>query len=446
MNLPSTVCSTPARTRRSIALFALASLFALPGRADWAQWRGPARDGVATGIAAPAHWPETLVKRWSIEVGGGHANPLVVGDQVYVFAQRGDAELVAAYALADGKLLWEESYPHRFTPHQEAAEHGKGPFATPIVADGRLFAFGIDEVLSAFQLPADRTTAGKLLWRNDYRTQYPLSRPYYGTSFSPLVADGKLIVFVGGPDPKDAFSPDKPGTGALLALDPATGKEIWRWANDGPPYASPLVVEVDGTRQVLTQTQRAVVGVELATGKLLWRMPYVVDWDNTIITPAMIAADTFVLSAYQQPLAAYRIHRDSTGWQVASVWTNREASLSMASPLLLGGQLWAFTATKNGQIVRVDPKDGAITWRSAPGLGDHATLVAVGQLLWVLRNDAQLMVIDTAAVEGSTTQPRLIAETEVASSPTWSHPIPLADGLLIRDRSRLTRWGYSTAK
>jgi|CXWL01.1.fsa_nt_gi outer membrane protein assembly factor BamB len=424
----------------SCLAFGLALLGAAVADADWPQWRGPNRDGQALGVAPPEAWPKALRPVWSIAVGDGHATPLVGGERVYVFARQGEEETVTAYALADGAMLWRDTYPQPYRPTSEAAGHRKGPFATPVLADGRLFTFGIDEVLSAYD-----AVSGKRLWRRDFSAVYAVPRPYYGTSWSPLVADGKLVVYVGGP-----------GDGALLALDPATGGEIWRAVPgadagastaaatpakgvDGPPYASPVLLRpTDGQDQILTQTQTAVVGVELATGRLLWRIPYQVDWDNTIVTPA-VAGGQFFLSAYDHPLESFRVDRETSGWRASSAWSNREAGLYMSSPVLTNGAVWAFTATKKGQIVQVDPTSGAIRWRSAPGQGEHASLVSLGNQLLVLRDDGHLTVVDTGAADRS---PQVVAELEVASSPSWAHPVPIAGGLLIRDAKTLTRFGY----
>lgn len=387
------------------------------GASDWPQWRGPNRDGRST-VTAPATWPATLTRQWSVAVGGGHANPVIAGDWIYIHARDGEDETVTAYALADGRRDWSDRYPLAFQPTAEAAEHGKGPFATPLVADGRLFTFGMDQVLTAY-----RAESGERLWRNDYRPSYPVARPYYGNSWSPLVADGKLIVYVGGP-----------GKGALLALDPATGRELWRTEGDGPPYASPLIVEIAGGRQILTQTQATIGGYDLATGRRLWSTPYVVDWDNTIVTPA-VAGDTFFLSAWAKPLEAFRIARRDDTFTVAATWSHPEHGLNMSSPVLVGEQLWVFTRTKKGQLVAIEPATGAARWTSEPGLGEHASLVALDGALLVLGVDGTLRVVATTG-NGA---PRVAATYQVASSPTWSHPVPLADGLLVRDATTLTR-------
>ena len=70
----------------SIALLLVSiALFCRPADGnDWPQWRGPNRDGKATGFKAPATWPKELKQEWKIPVGNGVATPALVGDRLYV--------------------------------------------------------------------------------------------------------------------------------------------------------------------------------------------------------------------------------------------------------------------------------------------------------------------------------------------------------------------------
>ena len=94
-------------------------------RADTAQ-----RNGQSAGFVAPAVWPKQLESHWEVEVGEGHSSPLVVDSKAYVFSRHGDDEVVSCFALADGKQLWTQSYPHPIPTAPQAA-NGKGPKSAP---------------------------------------------------------------------------------------------------------------------------------------------------------------------------------------------------------------------------------------------------------------------------------------------------------------------------
>ena len=152
--------------------------------------------------------------------------------------------MVHALDLASGRELWKQAYPVAYEMNPAATGHGKGPKSTPTLADGRLFTFGITGVLSAWDA-AD----GRLLWRKSFESSHRATSPAFGAAMSPVVDGGRVIAHVGGD-----------GDGELVALDAATGNALWSWKGDGPGYASPVVATFDGVRQVVTQSQNALVG------------------------------------------------------------------------------------------------------------------------------------------------------------------------------------------
>src|SRR5689334_1333532 len=77
-------------------------------RVEWPQWRGPARDGVASSFTAPVTWPAQLTKKWQVTVGLGHSSPVVSGNRVVVHTRQATREVVTAYDLASGKQVWQD--------------------------------------------------------------------------------------------------------------------------------------------------------------------------------------------------------------------------------------------------------------------------------------------------------------------------------------------------
>ena len=160
---------------------------------DFPQWRGPNRDGIVTGFTAPATWPAQLKQRWKIQVGAGHASPVVVGQRVYLHSRVDDNEIVRAVDLNTGKQLWQDSYAVAYQMNPAAMGHGKGPKSTPTFSNGKLYTFGITGTLSAYD-----ANTGKLLWRKEYKPQFKNLEPDFGTAMSPLVDRGVLYVHAGG--------------------------------------------------------------------------------------------------------------------------------------------------------------------------------------------------------------------------------------------------------
>jgi outer membrane protein assembly factor BamB len=238
---------------------------------DWPQWRGPNRDGVISSFSAPARWPEKLTRKWKTTIGGGYSSPVVSGARIYVHARQGEQETASCLDLPTGKLIWSQGYPAPFTKNQYAVQMDKGPYATPVVQAGRLYTLGTTAILSCFD-----ARTGELRWRRDYSRQADTSKLFCGAAMSPVLDRRLLIVHVGD---------DRQGWG--IAFDAATGQERWKWEGDGPGYASPIIAELEGERQAVTLTDKAVIGIAVSSGKFLWRLPHPDEWNENVVTPVL---------------------------------------------------------------------------------------------------------------------------------------------------------------
>ncbi|HYG81258.1 MAG TPA: PQQ-binding-like beta-propeller repeat protein [Pyrinomonadaceae bacterium] len=382
---------------------------------DWPQWRGPNRDGRVLGFAVPRAWPKTLREQWKVTVGVGHSSPLLVGDRLYVFARAGEEEVLMALDAASGKELWRSAQRVAYEMNPAARGHGKGPKSTPVFSDGRVYTLGISGHLSAHD-----ARTGKPLWRKDFSGQYPNTSPLYGTAMSPVVEKNLLIAHVGGHD-----------KGALTAFDAATGKVVWSYEQDGPAYSSPVVATLAGARQVVTFTQKELVGVEAATGKLLWKLPAKTAYDTNSVTP-VVYKDTLIFSAEGQGITAVRPARRGAAMTAEVVWNNKENELYMNSPVLEGNLLFGMSARKKGQFFCLDAETGKTLWQGPGRMGENAAILNAGAVLFFLTNDATLIV---APASGKEYAP--LAQYTVAASPTWAHPVVAGNRIFVKDETTL---------
>lgn len=399
------------RGYRSLPLALFIVIFSA-GAEDWPQWRGPHRDGIAIGFAEPKAWPEKLTLKWKVTVGEGHSSPVVADGKIYLHTRQGDREVVSAMRPENGQTIWQESYAAPYTMNPAATTHGKGVKSTPVVADGRIFTFGINGALSAFD-----AKTGKLQWRKEF------GAPDFGVATSPVADHGLVIVHVGGDT-----------QGALTAFDAATGAEKWSWKGDAPAYASPIVVEISGTRQVVTQSRDNIVGVSASNGDLLWRIPFKTVYAQNIVTPVLYR-DTLIFSGTEKPIMAVKVLKSGAGWATETVWQNKDFSLYMSSPVVSGDLLYGFTERKRGQFFCLRPSDGTTLWTSEGRQADNAAIVAAGSVLLILTNDANLVV---ARQNGKSYEP--LRKYSVADSPTWAYPVVMGRGILIKDATTLALW------
>ena len=408
----------PLVRRRWLIAFALA-LAAGPARAqEWTGWRGPQRDGTVPAAHAPATWPEAFAPAWRVEIGEGYSSPVASDGRVFIHSRRGDLEIVTALDLESGARLWRHDYPARFVQNTIVPTALPGPFATPAVDGGRVFTLGAGGILSSWD-----AASGDLLWRNDYSASVQVSGLFCGTAASPLVDGGRLIVQIGS----------DPAGGRMLALDPATGGEIWSWRGVGPGYASPILIEADGRRQLVTLTESSIVGLDAAGGTLLWSVPFTDEWHENIMTPVWTGAH-LVVSGPRRGTHAFAIHRREDGWEAAPAWSDTDLTMYMTSPVLSDGIIYGHASTRAGQFVALEAATGTVRWSSEGREGEFASVLLAGDDLLLLTGDAELLV-----AEPTPTRFAVSHHYDVADGVTWTVPVPLPDGLLVRDATGLSR-------
>jgi outer membrane protein assembly factor BamB len=284
---------------------------------------------------------------------------------------------------------------------------------------GRLFTLGIGGVLTAFE-----ASEGRIAWQKSFAGRFKASAPPFGTSMSPLVAGGLLIVHAGGHE-----------GGALLALDPATGTEKWSLEGDGPSYSSPILTSFAGQEQIVIQVHRRIIGVDPAAGRLLWSLPFVTPCDQNIVTP-LRAGDLLVVSSQSTGTQGIRPVLKGGAWMPEVVWHTQDVSMYMSSPVLVNGRVIGLSHRKRGQYFGLDPATGAIEWKSEPGQGENAAFVLADGALLVLQGDGTLIVLPPNAGAFSPTH-----RYRVAEGGTFAHPVPTELGILIKDESGLALFG-----
>jgi outer membrane protein assembly factor BamB len=385
---------------------------------EWTQWRGPGRDGSVAAKNAPTAWPEGLRETWRVDVGEGYSSPVISGQRAFVHARRDPEETVVAINLKDGKVLWQQKYAATFQKNQYAVNMAKGPNATPLVVGNRLFTLGVTAVLVAWD-----TTTGRQLWKRDFSNTVDTTKLFCGTAASPVLVDGRLVVQVGS---------DVHG-GKIFGLDPATGSTVWEWTGPGPGYASPVVINVGGSSQLVTLTQQSIIGVDTKTGKELWSAPFPDEWHENIVTPVWTGSH-LIVSGTRQGTHAFMLQQTAGKWQAVESWKNADVAMYMSSPVYGDGLLYGHSSKRKGQFVALDAKTGAVKWITDGREGEHASVLLTPNHVVYLTNGADLIVVKRA-------EAKFVVEKryDVAKSSTWAIPVMLGSDILVRDDTGLAR-------
>jgi outer membrane protein assembly factor BamB len=327
-----------------LAAVSLGGGILLAADGDWPRWRGPNDDGMARGDA-PVEWSDTKNVAWRTEIPGrGNSSPIIWGGKIFVTtavptsappppAAKGERRRAGGagtehkfVALCldrkSGKVLWEQIA--KVTTPNEGYHRKYGSFASnsPVTDGKHLYAFFGSRGIYCYDLD------GKLIWDKQFP---PMKmRGEYGEGV-PAVLDGNSLY----------LKFDHEQGSYMVALDKSTGKELWRVdREEGSLYAPPLVVEHEGTKQVVTSGTYRVRSYDAATGKLIWECAGL--GANPISAPLAWNGLVFMMSGHGKPnMLAIRLGRqgDLTGTD-AVVWTVNRGLPYSPSAVLQDGKLY----------------------------------------------------------------------------------------------------------
>jgi outer membrane protein assembly factor BamB len=378
-----------------------------PGPAEWPEWRGPERTGVSseTGLleAWPAGGPPVA---WKIaEVGSGFSSFSVVGGRIYIMTKREDGEYTVAYDAANGSEIWARRTGERYSNSK-----GGGPRATPTVAGDLLYVLGANGDLACLA-----TKDGSVRWSVNVLERFGTENIKWGISESPLVDGDLVMVLTGSP------------AGSLVAFHRFDGKVVWQSAgmDDEPGYASALVRDVGGVRQVIHFTDDAAVGVRVSDGKPLWRYERAANSTANCATPVYSDSHVFVTSGYDTGGALLELTSAGGETTAREVYFTRDMMNHHGGVVLVDGYLYGFS---NSILTCMDFKTGEVMWQDrSVGKG---SLTAAGGMLYVLGEDGGVALVE-AAPGGYREASRFQLESKPRKS--WAYPVVAGGRLYIRN-------------
>ena len=399
---------TPTRFLASLLIAAAMLTTCLPIAigGDWPQLLGPSRNGSATGENLLESWPAAGPQKLrSVSLGQGYAGPVVSGNRVIAFHRVGNQEQLLCCHRDTGKKLWQASFPARYAG---GVNPDTGPRCTPVIHAKRVYAFGAAGVMHCVTLDT-----GKAVWSRDLYGDYRGDEGYFGAGSSPIVADNKLLVNLGGRD-----------NAGLVALALESGKTVWQVTDERASYSSPTVVQVEGKTHVVFVTRLNTICVSADNGKTAFQFPFGRRGPTVnAATPLVFNGHLFVSAAYG---VGARLTRIANG-TATEVWSNDTSMSSQYSTCVFHRQFLYGTHGRedfnNGELRCIAAQNGRVRW-SVPGFGVANVLLAEDRLL-ALNTTGQL----TLAAANSSEYQKL-AQASVSRGTTRSVPA-LAHGLFL---------------
>jgi outer membrane protein assembly factor BamB len=184
-------------------------------------------------------------------------------------------------------------------------------------------------------------------------------------------------------------------------------------------------------------TQKKFIGLDAATGALLWERPYTTEYAQNIVTPVKYG-DTLIVSGFQKPVVAFRVAKQNDRWTTEQLWENADVSLYMSDTVLVGETIVGLSQRRSGQFFALDARTGKTLWTSDPRQATNAAIVTAGDTWFALKDDGELVV-----ARGSTRAFEPLRRYTVASSATWAQPVISGNRLFVKDVSTLSLWTFN---
>lgn len=371
---------------------------------DWPQWRGPTFNGAATEQKLPDHFSRTEGVAWTAPMPGpSAATPVISGNRVFVSSTDASSRSLIALALdrTTGKELWRHTVADGDRRDERSNYSGPSP-----VTDGThaWFFYGQGELVAY-------TVEGQEVWRRNLQKDFGAFAFQWTFSASPLLHDGRLYLQILQRDTpvQGRGRTDGPIESFLLALDPKSGKDLWRHVRPSEAkqesleaYSTPVPYTHNGRTEILITGGDCISGHDPATGREFWRWG---TWNPERIghwrlVPSPVAGNGFALACGPKgsPIFAVKSGQNGTLKDDGYAWksTDRELSSDVSTPLFYRNRFYVVNSDKR-QLLCVEPATGNILWKGEfPGRAKiEASPTAADGKIYVINHSGEVYVAGT---------------------------------------------------
>ena len=376
---------------------------------DWPGWRNADRSGRSNDTNLLKQWPSGGPKLlWKVEgLGTGYSTPSVVGGIVYLMGTKGDNDVVFAVNAKTHKVMWS-------TIVGEATKGGgyPGARATPTIDGSKLYTLG-----SGGSLVCLDTKKGKKVWSTNLRKDFGGVTGSWDYAESPLI-DGDVCV----------VSPGGKGT-AMVALNKANGKEIWR--SNAPDagvaaYASAIVADFNGKKQYIQFMSKSLFAVDAETGKQLWSYEKCANRVANCPTPIYHDGYVFCASGYNTGGGLVKLKADGSQITAEEVYFQKKMNNHHGCVVLVDGHLYG---THQQALICMDFLTGKVKWEDR-SVGKGSITYADGHLY--VRSENGPIALVEANPEKYVEKGRF-QQPHRSNTNAWCHPVVTGGKMYIRD-------------
>jgi len=392
---------------------------------NWPDWRGPTADGRSEAVGLPLHWSETQNIVWKTPIHDlGYSTPVVWGDQVWLTTatRKGTILYAVCVDLHSGRIVRDVEV---FRPEKPQRIHRNNSYATPSAVVEKGFVYVHYGTHGTACLDSQ---TGQVLWqRTDLNCDH-----MQGPVSSPILYEDLLVLPLEGIDVQ-----------FTVALDRKTGETVWRY--DRPrdlyegieplyllkSYHTPVIVEVNGTPQLINNGAMLVTSHEPRTGKELWRVLY---RDDNPVSRIVSGHGLLFINSGGSPGDAHLLAvrqggvGDVTDTHV--VWKMTEDVPSESSPVLVGDLL--YTMSDRGVLICKQAMTGETVWTERLSGQYGASLLYGDNRIYISSKQGKTTVIEPGRTF------RVLAVNELDGF-LGASPAVAGKSLLLRTKTHLYR-------
>lgn len=392
--------------------------------ADWYQWRGPNRDGIAQVKGLASKWSEEgpALLYQSEGLGRGMSSLVIGDDKLYTLGESDGKVQLVCCDVANGRVLWKTPF---------GASKG-APNGTPTLdpETKRVYAISFDGLLVCCD-----SNSGETIWQRSFQKDFGgKMESVWGYSESPLIDGDRLICTPGAAD------------AMVVALDKKTGETIWKGpapkgdlrGNDGAGYSSIVISEGVGIKQYIQLIGHGVVSHDAQSGELLWHYDRIANRTANIPTPIVKDNYVFCSTGYDDGgTALLQMIKKGKKIELREVYykTNKELQNHHGGMIMIGEFVYLGHGHNNGFPACIRWKTGENLWGRARGAGSgSAAIVAADSKLFFRYQDGTM-----AMIAANPRKYDLLGSFKLPTheGESWPHPVVWDGKLFIRDQQYL---------
>ncbi len=390
-----------------VSLLLLLSADAMGGGADgdhWPRYRGAGFDGISrtNGLFEKGYG---LKIAWKKGLGPGYSSISLASWVAVTMFSDGSDDFAIALDASNGAEQWRYRIAET---HRGDGGSDDGPLSTPTIDGHHVFGLGPNGHLFALDLKT-----GAEIWALNLVEALRAVKPLHGFATSPVVAGNALLVQTGSE------------RGAVSAFEKHTGRHLWSSGSLAVHYQSPILAELLGREQLICGGDKKLIGLDPASGKLLWEYEHAGGRQD--YSPVMVGEDAFFVRNHHLSSVLIRVFRHGEDYDLKEAWKSRDFKRSNNDAVYYRGHIYGFSGAF---LSCVDAKTGQLKWKSRPP--GEGFMILLDDHLAVITTVGTLHLIE-ATHEGY----REKASTRVFDSKGWNPPSYANGKIYVRNHASI---------